>query len=449
MGDSFKNVWSNFRHNIVAQTIRDSLPDWLINFFWHLPLALIASVLYKFPSRKLTLIGVTGTDGKTTTVYLINHILKTAGKKTAMISSVKAEIVGKESDTGFHVTSPHPFHIQRYLAQALKKKAEYAILEVTSHAIAQHRFWGCHFKIGVMTNIRPDHLDYHKSFDNYLIAKKELLLNAETAIVNKDDLNFKRIITEITKTSNCPEIITYSTQLSADITPKTIKISKQPAILPGEYNLANILAASAAALNLRIDQKKIHQSLRTFSGVPGRFQEIKTGSDFRVIIDFAHTPYALYELLVMLRQQRVGKGRIIAVFGCAGERGEDRRKMGKVAGELADLAIITAEDPRFEGVGKISEEIAQWAKKGGAAELQINNYQSSSTNTDNHHYFIRIPDRQESINFAVKIAGKEDILVLCGKGHEQSMNFEGVEYPWDEEKAVNKALKKRYGTNKN
>lgn len=388
----------------MKQKIRKILPNWFVNNFWHWPIALLAAAYYGFPTGKLKLIGVTGTDGKTTIVYLINHILKSAGYRTVMISSVDAELNEKKAPTGFHVTSPHPFNVQKYLKQAVDKKVEYAVLEVTSHAIDQHRFAGCKFKAVVLTNIRPDHLDYHKTFENYKKAKIKFLNKAKIAI----------------RSDNNP-----------------IKSISQPDCLPGKYNLSNILAAASVCTKLEINRKTIRNAVKTFPGVPGRFEEVKTGKDFRVIIDFAHTPYALRALLTTIRGQMNNKGKLIAVFGCAAERGKDRRKMGKVSAELADLTIITAEDPRFEGVEKISKDIAQWAIRGGAANIN---------NIKNKHVFTRIPDRQEAINYAVKSAKKGDIVALCGKGHEQSMNFEGVEYPWSEKKAVKRSLNLRQKT---
>jgi UDP-N-acetylmuramoyl-L-alanyl-D-glutamate--2,6-diaminopimelate ligase len=438
--------------------IRKIIPNWIVNTFWHWPIGIMAAGLYGFPAKKLTLIGVTGTDGKTTTVYLVNHILKTAGKKTVMISSVAAEICEKQSSTGFHVTSPHPFEVQKYLKEAVDRGVEYAVLEVTSHAMEQHRFAGCKFKLAVLTNIRPDHLDYHKTFNNYFKAKVKLLKGAEAAIINKDDKSYKQlahligrsdaiygIINRINSINNVinhitTNIIAYSIKNGADITPSLS--------LPGDYNLSNILASTKVALELKIDRKTIRNAIKSFTGVPGRFEEIKTGRDFRIIIDFAHTPYALEGLLSELKQQLKGKGRIISVFGCAAERGKDRRKMGKVSAQLADLTIITAEDPRFEGVEKISEEIAGWARRGGGIEKSIYDLPASPAggrftiydHRKKKHFFVRIPNRQEAIDFAIKAAKKGDIVVLCGKGHEQSMNIEGVEYPWDERKAIKKAL---------
>lgn len=416
--------------------IRRFIPNVLVNFLWHFPIAWFAAFKYGFSANKLILIGVTGTDGKTTTTYIINHILKSTGYKTVMISSVLAEICGEPSDTGFHVTSPHPLSVQKYLSQAVKNGASYGVLEVTSHAMDQHRFAGCNFKYGVVTNIRPDHLDYHKTYSNYLNSKAKLLLGANLAVINRDDQSFSKL-REILASQ---DVVTYSIKGQADITGTIINRSRVPASLPGDYNLSNILAATAVVNKIGISIDEVNKCLPFFKPVPGRFNELDVKKDFRVVVDFAHTPHALLALLTELQKQ--SKARIIAVFGCAAERGRKRREMGLVSGELADVTIITSEDPRFEGVERISVEIASWADKAGAEE--VSSEQLKVNSNKDKHVFARIPDRQDAINTAVDIAEPGDVIALCGKGHEQSMNYEGVEYPWDEFKAVKKALKKRY-----
>ncbi|NCN58589.1 hypothetical protein COW99_01580 [Candidatus Roizmanbacteria bacterium CG22_combo_CG10-13_8_21_14_all_38_20] len=422
----------------LVTKLRGLIPNNLVNTFWHYPIALFAALRYGFPAKKLTLIGVTGTDGKTTTTYIINHLLKKAGYKTAMITSVLAEIAGKTSNTGFHVTSPHPWQVQKYLAEAVKSGVTHAILEVTSHALDQHRFAGCSFRYGIVTNIKPDHLDYHKTYDNYFHSKSKLLLGAQKAVLNKDDQSFNRLNTLLTG----KDIVTYSIKEQADFTGKKIIQTSIPVTLPGDYNLSNILAATAVVNNIGLSIDEVSKYLPSFKAVPGRFNEVDIKKDFRVVIDFAHTPYGLQALLTALRNQT--QARIIAVFGCAAERGADRREMGRVGGKLADITIITAEDPRFEGVEKISAVIAGWADKAGAEELSSKQLGDSSKK--DKHVYTKIADRQGAINAAIDIAKPGDIIVLCGKGHEQSMNFRGVEYPWDENKAVQKALTKRYGS---
>ena len=420
----------------LVTKLRGLIPYNLVNTFWHYPIAWFAVFKYGFPANSLTLTGVTGTDGKTTTSYIINHLLKKAGYKTAMITSVLAEIAGKSNDTGFHVTSPHPWQVQKYLAEAVKSGVTHGVLEVTSHALDQHRFAGCNFKYGVITNIRPDHLDYHKTYDNYLNSKSKLLLGAQKAILNKDDQSYSKLDTLLTG----KDIVTYSIKAQADFMGKAIKQRSIPLALPGDYNLSNILAATAVVNDIGLTIDEVNGYLPSFKAVPGRFNEVATKKDFRVVIDFAHTPYGLQALLTALRKQT--RGRIIAVFGCAAERGADRRQMGQVSGKLADITIITAEDPRFEGVEMISAEIAGWADKSGAEE--VSSKQLKVHSKKDRHVFSKILDRQDAINIAIGIAKPGDIIALCGKGHEQSMSFKGIEYSWDENKAVKKALSKRY-----
>jgi len=415
--------------------LRGLIPNKFVNTLWHYPISLFSALWFGFPANSLTLIGITGTDGKTTTSYIVNHLLKESGYKTAMITSVLAEIEGESSDTGFHVTSPHPWKVQKYLAQAVRSGVTHAVLEVTSHALDQHRFFGCNFKYVAVTNIRPDHLDYHKTYTNYLKSKSKLLVNSEVTVLNKDDKSYYQLSTVL---DSKPNVYTYSIRDKADYMGNLIKESSIPTTLPGDYNLSNILAATAIVDMIGISSAQVNKLLPSFKAIPGRFNEVDTKKDFRVVIDFAHTPYALKALLTTLRQQ--AKGRVIAVFGCAAERGVDRRGMGQVSGKLADITIITAEDPRFEGVEKISKEIAMLAEKGGAMQMSIFELKTATKNV-----YTIIADRQEAITKAIDIAKPGDIIALCGKGHEQTMNYEGVEYPWDEFKAVKIALKERYG----
>lgn len=347
-----------------------------------------------YPARKLKVIGVTGTDGKTTTSHLIYEILKHSGKKVALISTVAAYIGETEIDTGFHVTTPDAKVLQPLIKKIADSGMEYLVLEVTSHGLDQHRVLGCNFWIGVLTNVTHEHLDYHKTFEKYRVSKAKLFQGVKYAVLNQDDPSFEY----------------FSNQTSGKVVPYTK--SKLKTNLVGEYNQYNLGAALAVAKVIGVENK-----LREFSGVPGRMDEIKLGQKFRAIVDFAHTPNALEKVLTQLRNELPKGKKLIVVFGCASERDESKRPvMGKIANKLADVVIITAEDPRNESLEKIYLEI------------------------DPSKRSLKVDDRQQAINKAVSLAKSGDIVVICGKGHEKSMNMGGVEYPWSDKEAIKKSL---------
>ncbi len=337
-----------------------------------------------YPARRLYVIGVTGTDGKTTTSHLIYEILKTAGKKVALVSTVAAYIGNQEIDTGFHVTTPDAKFLQPFIRRVVDAGMKYLVLEVTSHGLDQHRVLGCNFMVGIITNITHEHLDYHGTFAKYKAAKMKLLRMAKHPI-------FKYAKTRIKITN--------------------------PA-LAGEYNKYNVGAAEAVAKVFGIRYSVVGRAVKNFVGVPGRMEEIKLGQPFRAIVDFAHTPNALEQVLTELRNQLTNNHKLIVVFGCAGLRDKLKRPMmGQIAARLADKVIITAEDPRTESLDEIYRQITS----GG--EL------------------FRQDDRQKAINLAVKLAKPGDIVVVTGKGHEKSMCFGTTEYSWSDREAIDKAIK--------
>jgi UDP-N-acetylmuramoyl-L-alanyl-D-glutamate--2,6-diaminopimelate ligase len=387
---------------------------------YHLLVAVIANVYHGSPASGLTVIGVTGTDGKTTTSNLIYHILQTAEKKVAVISTVSATINGKQYDTGFHVTTPGAMAVQSYVKKAKAAGSEYLVLEVTSHALDQHRVYGIPFRVGVVTNITPEHLDYHKTYEKYVHAKYQLVKVAKTAIINRDDMSYP-LLSEKLKGREKGTIITYGMKEGADLTPNKFPFETH---LVGEFNRYNALAAAAACLELGIDEATIKKAIKTFQPPVGR-EEIVHQKEFRVMIDFAHTPNSIEQILRAVKEQ-VGKGRIIHVFGSAGERDKQKRsQMGEISGKYADVIILTAEDPRSESVDNIMDDIGQ--------------------NIPKKKECLRVADRQEAITKAVLLAQKGDFIVITGKGHEQSMNMGNGEIPWSDHKAVEKALTIRHG----
>lgn len=435
----------------------------------------LAAAWHGFPSRQLTLIGVTGTDGKTTTASLIHSILLAAGCKAGLISTVSAIIGDETLDTGFHVTTPDALEIQSYLARMVAAGLTHCVLEVTSHGLAQRRVTGCDFDVAVVTNITHEHLDYHKSYENYRAAKGMLFAGLTTSarkpgiekagILNRDDGSFDYLRSILKE-----QCLSYSLQAEADArathirhTPDGLHFQASVAnyqlpittFLVGDYNLSNCLAALAATVGaLGLAPEAAQKGIAQLKGVPGRMERIDLGQPFTAIVDFAHTPNALRRTLetarkilttertettekISVREASVNsvvkkKSRVIAVFGSAGLRDvEKRRLMAETSAELADLTLLTAEDPRTESLDDILEMMAFGAKRKGGVEGET---------------FFRVPDRAEAIRLAVRLAQPGDIVLACGKGHEQSMCFGDVEYAWDDRTALRAALADLLGT---
>ncbi|MDO8498819.1 MAG: UDP-N-acetylmuramoyl-L-alanyl-D-glutamate--2,6-diaminopimelate ligase [bacterium] len=400
----------------MVSKIRKLIPYPVINLGKHLPEAVLANIKYNFPGRKLRVIGVTGTDGKTTTVNMIYKMLQNAGKKVSMISTINAVIGGKNYDTGFHVTNPGPSDTQKYLKMAQNHGDEFVVLEVTSHGLVQFRVWGVPFEIGVITNITHEHLDYHLTFENYLQAKAKLIMGVKYAVLNADDPSFE-MLAKIT----LGEIESFGLNGKAKVNCKNFPLKLK---IPGEFNLLNALAAASVGKILGLEEKVIRKSLESFTGLVGRMEEIPNKRGIKVVVDFAHTPHALEQALRALRTHT--KGKLIAVFGCAGERDREKRPMmGRISAKFAGITVLTDEDPRFEDRDKIIEEIMEGAVKAGA-RLGKN-------------LFTEV-DREKAIELAISLAAKGDTVGIFGKGHEKSMNYRGVEKPWSDQRAALKIL---------
>ncbi len=396
---------------------------------YHLFQAIAANSLYGFPAKELTIIGVTGTDGKTTTANLIYHILNKAGYKAAVISTVSAIIDGKEYDTGFHVTTPSSFMVQSYLKKAKEAGVKYVVLEVTSHALDQYRVWGIPFKIGVLTNVTHEHLDYHGTYEEYLGTKLKLLDMASVAVVNRDDESYERISKLKSQNANLQlkskKFVTYGLNSESDINSKAFPFKTK---LLGDYNKYNVLAAVAVSQELGVLDSDIKDAVATFTPPKGR-AEVVYDEDFTVMIDFAHTPNSIERVLQALKKELPKNARLIHVFGSAGERDRSKRpEMGKISSEYADVIVLTSEDPRSESPERIMDDIARVCVKDGPY-IKVRPSK-----------IYKIVDRQEAIEEAIKMAKKGDVVVITGKGHERSMNFGKGEEPWSDHEAVRKAL---------
>lgn len=381
---------------------------------YHLFRALFATFWYRFPSRKLRVIGITGTDGKTTTTHLIYHILTSCGKKASMISTIFAKIGAKEYDTGFHVTTPDASLIPRYLRMAVDQGQDYFVLETTSHRLAQNQLTGTQFDIAAITNITHEHLDYHKTIEEYARTKLKLIQMARVGIVNIDDEITRK---HITKLSMHNVIKTYGLQHKSDY---SIDFRKELPDL-ADFNAYNYLVAYAVCRELGLPDVDIRSAFSTFKLPAGRI-DIVYKKDFMVIVDFAHTPNGITRILETVRKQYVhGKGRLIHVFGSAGLRDHTKRfSMGKASATLADVSYITEEDYRTEDPQEIANEIgAGFSKK---------------------RYFVEL-NREKAIRTAIQSAKKTDVVIVTGKGHEKSLCRGKTEYPWDEIQAVKNILK--------
>jgi UDP-N-acetylmuramoyl-L-alanyl-D-glutamate--2,6-diaminopimelate ligase len=401
---------------------------------WHFLSSVPAPILYGFPGREMTVIGVTGTDGKTTTTHLLYHMLRTAGYPVSMISTIAAVVNGNSIDTGFHVTTPSAWTLQRLLRMARQGGSKYAVVEVTSHALSQWRTIGCSIDIGVITNINHEHLDYHGTLENYKAAKAKLLRHVAFSVLNRDDSSYEYLKKKAEGT-----VITYAIRAKADMTPKNCALRPS---LPGRFNLYNSLAVAAVGRILHVPDRVIKRAIQTAPGISGRMETLTLKTPFRIIIDFAHKPNALKAALTAGR--KMTKGRLIAVFGCAGLRDTLKRPMmGDIAATLADDVVLTAEDPRTEDVHDIMHAIEQGFE---GHTISPGPSDPAHRRLKGKKYFWKIPDRQKAITYAITVlAHKGDTVMLFGKGHEQSMCFGTTEYPWDERKAVQKAL---YGNRK-
>jgi UDP-N-acetylmuramoyl-L-alanyl-D-glutamate--2,6-diaminopimelate ligase len=412
-------------------------------------LAWLSAAWHGFPARQLTMIGVTGTDGKTTTVNLIYHILRGAGLKAGMISTVNAVIGEDTLDTGLHTTTPDAPDVQRLLAHMVAAGTEICVLEVTSHGLAQQRVAACDFDVAVVTNVTHEHLDIHGTLEAYQAAKASLFQGlmlghrkpgvAKTAILNGGDSSYAYLSSypaDVKLTYNVGQpgdVVARHVTKEADRTRFEVHAhyGRFPVetSLPGAFNVFNVLAATATALSLGVEPQAIQAGVAAMHSVPGRMERMDRGQPFTAIVDFAHTPNSLRRALEAARGLAAGEGRVIVVFGCAGLRDVEKRPMmGRIAAELADYTLLTAEDPRTEDLNTIIEEIAEGCREEEGVEGET---------------FERVPDRGAALARAVALARPGDVVIACGKGHEQSMCFGETEYPWDDRQALVAAIEGR------
>lgn len=395
--------------------------------------AKIISARFRNPARDLRVIAVTGTNGKTTTVNFLNEILKEAGYRTAMFSTANIEIAGEQTVNDTNSTTATVARLQKFFRNAKKADVEFALIEATSHALDQYKFEGVPIEMAIMTNLTQDHLDYHKTMENYAAAKAKLFeMNPNLVVLNADDEWFDYFNNFATESQK----ITYGKGESADVKIEKFKLYKKGSEaklridnnveleiatnLPGEFNIYNMTAAAAGAYLLGISLKDIQEGIANLEGVSGRFEYATPGLPFDTIVDYAHTPDALEKLLKSAKE--ISKNRTILVFGACGDRDREKRPiMGKIAQDLADRIIITDEENYTEDATQIREEIISGiSKKNDKLPANIQ----------------EIPDRKEAIRKALQIAGKGDIVLITGLGHEVYRVIDGEKTPWNDTQIV-------------
>lgn len=425
-------------------------------------LAWLAAAWNDFPARDLTVIGVTGTDGKTTTCSLITAILRAAGRAVGTVTTVSADIDGETLDTGLHVTTPDAPEMQRFLGRMAVAGCEFAVIEATSHGLHQRRVDACEFDIAAVTNITHEHLDYHGSWENYAAAKSRLFREltyaadkpgvAKIAVLNADDASFPMLtavlnqgradvlrltyglqsgMVQANRIEHAPDHTSFVLDLGPGVRefglPPDLRQTRMQTSLIGNFNVYNTLAAACVTLALGVTPDTVQKAVANFPGVLGRMERIDEGQPFLAVVDFAHSPVSLARALETVRPLVAPDGRLITVFGSAGERDRAKRYlMGAVGAQLADVTIITAEDPRTESLAEISAEIGRGCREAGGVEGES---------------FWRVDDRAEAIALACRMARAGDVVIACGKGHERSMCFGTTETPWNEQEAMRAGLR--------
>ncbi len=386
------------------------------------------SAFYGNPKDRLKLIGITGTNGKTTTAYLIKSMLEKLGKKVGIIGTI-CNIIGDEILPAAN-TTPDAAELHMLLRKMVDAGCEYAVMEVSSHALDQFRVEGLHYSSAVFTNLTQDHLDYHGTMENYIAAKRKLFGMTDIAVANKDDAHFDEMLHGV----NCP-ILTYSVNNPSDL--KAENIAYLPAgteftlvgdnvnehivtQTPGKFSVYNALCAGACMISLGFATHEICTALSKAQAVKGRAEVVPTGRDFTVIIDYAHTPDGVENILAAMNE--IKQGRLVTLFGCGGDRDRTKRPlMGKIAAEMSDFCIVTSDNPRTEVPSAIIDDIL-----------------SGMNGTDTPYTVIE--NRREAIFYAVKNARSNDVIVLAGKGHETYQIIGTEKNHFDEREIVAQAL---------
>jgi len=431
---------------VAAKTSRARLPVAIVPDA-RAALADLAAEIFDHPTRKLKLVGVTGTDGKTTTVHLVSDVLEAAGERTGFSTTVDFKLTGHEWENETRQSTQEAVEIQEFFAELLVAGGTWGVLEATSHALALRKVRGCEVDIAVFTNLTPEHLDFHGTLQGYLDAKAILFAMlatgvdkgvAKTAVVNADDPHWRYLADR----AGGARVLTFGidahadvqgTVLAADASGSRVRIASGAEVveltlpLVGRFNVHNALAAAAAGVAAGVPLATAKGALEKARPVRGRMERVEAGQPFAVIVDYAHTPESLDKVLSLLRP--LTKGRLIAVFGSAGERDRAKRpRLAEVAARYADLFVITQEDPRLEDPKRILAEIEAGAIAAG-----------KRSGDD----FLVIDDRTQAVREAIRRAADGDTVLLAGKGHEASIIVGEQKLPWDEAGAARAALRDR------
>lgn len=427
----------------IKKILRPFFSDKMI-LWTHKVRAMAAALYYGFPARNLKVIGVTGTNGKTTTCHLIASILEEAGFKVAMATTINFKIGSKQTINELKMTTLSSFYVQRFLRRAAQEKCQYVIIEVTSHALKQFRTWGINFYGSVLTNISHDHLDYHKTYEDYKKTKLRLFSHhPQISAVNADDDAASDFLHQIVQKSYC-----YGIDNRADIMARKILFEPNNTLftlvapvgqipinlsLPGKFNVYNALAAAAIGMGVDLDLNIIKNGLEKVKGIAGRMEKVDCGQDFAVIVDFAHTPDGLQKVFETI--QPITKGKIIHVGGATGDRDKTKRPiLGALAGRYADIAIVTDEDPASENPKDIIEQVASGVPRGASKD---------NPKILNKNFFI-IQNRKSAIRKAISLAKRGDIVLVTGKGAETKMIVGPDQFiPWSDREVVEEALGKK------
>ena len=395
-------------------------------------MAICACNFYDNPSKKLKLIGVTGTKGKTTTTYMIKEMFQKQGYKTGLIGTI-AIYSGDRKIEDSDRTTPESIKLQKVLAEMVEDGCQIAVMEVSSQSLKLHRVAGCEFYIGLFTNFSEDHISpkEHPDMQDYFNSKLELMKMCKFGFINADDLQVSKVPTLLpNKDIKTYGIDNFSNLLAKDITITNSYVDFKVKIgdrnervkvgIPGRFSVYNSLAAISVATKFGCDAEKIKESLLEVR-VPGRSELVNNSKELTIMIDYAHSPESLANILQAVKSYT--RGRVISVFGCGGDRDSAKRpKMGEISGKIADFTIVTSDNPRTEEPEEIVKEIEEGIKKTKGK-------------------YVCIVDRVEAIKYAIKMANKKDLILLAGKGHEPYQEINGVKYPFDERIIVNQIIK--------
>lgn len=410
-----------------------SIPQLIVSNARH-AVADAADAWFGRPSEQLRVYGITGTDGKSTTSFLALGVLLDAGKKPGLVGTVDTRVGEVQTASTSRTTTPEALELQGLLAAMVDGGNDCVLLEATSHGLAQARVRNCRFRVGIVTTITSEHLEFHRTLDAYRAAKAILVEEAPVAILNRDDETFDYLRERAGGT-----VLTYGIDTHADLRASELDLGPHGSRfhlegprwsgavtiqLPGRFNVSNALAALALAETEGLDPERAARALAEVRGVPGRMERIDAGQPFGVIVDYAHTADSLGKVLRELRP--LTAGRLIVVFGSAGDRDKTKRPaMGQVAAELADLVVVTDEDPRTEAPWEINEEIARGARAAGAVDRET---------------MWIIDDRRAAITHALGLAEAGDMVLLAGKGHEPSIIYGDDRRWWDEREVARQEL---------